>query len=643
MKKYLLLILLIGSLPKSHAQVTRHLPVGLRQAEIPAAIRNRSVKHPYRTGLKGSEAGIPISAPALTRTASQPVYLDSIIGFTYYDLQTNRSIGNRLVVNNDGTISAVWNYAMSLGPPLNRGTGYAYFDGTMWFPHSGAIATVNTGWPNIVVTASGHEMDIAHTLDGTNSNRISVTWRAQKGTGAWTQTFPWGPSSDIWPRACSGETNDTVYAIWKGGGAGSFGVPPLVIAGQNGPIFFSRSNDGGQTWEPKRIIALIDSNYYYGFEADSYSIHARGQVVAISYSGNFNDVGLLKSLDGGDTWTKTIIQTHPIPHYGLDVLTDVDGNGTIDTISNNAGDSKVLIDHNGMCHIWFSDYRWMDDDSTDESYSYFPNVDGLYYWNESMPTDGYSLIATAQDFNGNGMLDLPTTGMCAPWGTYYGGYTIFPSAGIDDNGKIYLAYSTINESGDTVYYQQAHRNVYMMTLAPPYNPADWTYPYNIIPLYADGGAGEEQEGVFACVGPRVESNYAYVLYQRDNAPGHALSTIGTCDQMNNNNQASDIVLTRVVTATVGIRTDNSNDLFVTQNYPNPAEQVTYFNIHLRKSSPVLITVSDMIGSIIHRDSHSSMSAGLHTLQFETGAWRAGIYFYTVEAGGLKSTRKMIVR
>jgi hypothetical protein len=58
---------------------------------------------------------------------------EQIIGETYYDLQTNSSIQNRLFVHDDRSISATWTMSPDIQTNFpNRGTGYNYFDGVSW-------------------------------------------------------------------------------------------------------------------------------------------------------------------------------------------------------------------------------------------------------------------------------------------------------------------------------------------------------------------------------------------------------------------------------------------------------------------------------------------------------------------------------
>lgn len=177
---------------------------------------------------------------------------------------------------------------------------------------------------------------------------------------------------------------------------------------------------------------------------------------------------------------------------------DTNSDGIPDTLLATGGDAAVLIDENDLCHVVFSDVRWMSDGATAGSYSYFPGTDGLEYWNENMATGGYVFIAAAEDFNGNGVLDVPEDQTCSfQWGNYGGGITGLPSLGLGDNNTIYLSYQTINELADTAQYHQAHRHVYIMTS--PDHGQTWTYPYNIVPTIAQGGDGENQEAVFAAL------------------------------------------------------------------------------------------------------------------------------------------------
>ena len=223
MKKYLLAVLVIISAINSNAQIRILLPLGFKRAEVPAWIKG-----------KFPEKNIPLRKTILPDANSQlrisAGVTEELIGDSYYDLQTNGSISNRLCVNDNGTISAAWtispNQISTTTPPYPaRGTGYNFHDSNGWIYPAGPSAReehVRTGFPNIVVTPTA-ELIIAHQAVGsTDSSSIIVSRRSGRGTGQWTSSLPWGHSFDIWSKACaaaSSGSNENVYVIFRGDSA----------------------------------------------------------------------------------------------------------------------------------------------------------------------------------------------------------------------------------------------------------------------------------------------------------------------------------------------------------------------------------------------------------------------------------------
>jgi hypothetical protein len=58
---------------------------------------------------------------------------ETVIGTSTYDLQSNACVQNRILVHDDGTISAGWTMSQQYNTSYpDRGTGYNFFDGTTW-------------------------------------------------------------------------------------------------------------------------------------------------------------------------------------------------------------------------------------------------------------------------------------------------------------------------------------------------------------------------------------------------------------------------------------------------------------------------------------------------------------------------------
>jgi len=84
-----------------------------------------------------------------------------------------------------------------------------------------------------------------------------------------------------------------------------------------------------------------------------------------------------------------------------------------------------------------------------------------------------------------------------------------------------------------------------------------------------------------------------------------------------------------------------NQTIDTHNFPNPFTNQTTITYTLPEDSPVTLSVYDGTGrqvALLHHD--ETKSAGTHTVNFEGGAYPAGIYYYTIQAGAYSGTQKM---
>ena len=451
------------------------------------------------------------------------------IGQTVYDLQSNQCTPyGRFVYYDDGTMGAVW--TMGTGTYTDRGTGYNFFNGTSWGPEPTArIENTKTGWPSYCALGPTGEVTIAH-VSGTAP--LVVCKRATKGTGAWTQYTYAGPSGHqlLWPRMVSGGTDhNTIHIIGLTAPVANGGTAYL---GQDGAVCYSRSTDGGVTWDKSNVVLDgTGSSDYVSFGGDAYSfVEPKGDNLAIIYCDNQNDFFVMKSTDAGETWSKTVIWDHPYPHWN--------GTSATDTFYCPDGSAHGAFDNNGLLHIVFGVNRAMADGS---AASWFPFVDGIAYWNENLPTwtggtqheqeycldpntldQQGSLVGWMQDINGNGQLDLVGTATTI-FGLYYLSPSSMPQLAIDNNNMLYLMYSGITETFDNG--TQQYRHIWGR------GSEDGGQTWGNFMDFTGDVLHAYDECVFPVIAAKTDDN-VHCIYQADNEPG--LSVRGDLDPAGDN-------------------------------------------------------------------------------------------------------------
>lgn len=500
-----------------------------QRTTIQSEVRNQA--QPYVKAYAGNEKThnlVRSNNPRVTTPNQQKAITEIVIGGTTYDLQSNAAVQNRLFRHSDGTISAAWTYSNSgdLAAP-DRGTGYAYFDGTSWSTAPTArIEPQRNGWPSMSATTTGKEVIVSHNNTATN---LYVTTRPSKGTGSWSHSSINGPTSNgnLWPRMVVGGANgQTVHVISVTTPTANGGV---VHQGLDGALTYSRSTDGGVTWDINQVVLpqLTAAAGFYGFSGDQYSIDAKGDTVAFVFGGFEESVCLMKSTDNGTNWTMTIVYGHPmgLSWNTANSISDADGDAVADTLNVCDGTPTVLIDNNGICHVAFGVMRILKDDPNANGVSFFPATSGLAYWNETMKDANNdplcpNIIIDVEDRDNSGTVfdDLTNIDQIA---RYYISLTSQPSMGIDANGTLYMAYSALMEgtnNGNGQYY----RNIHIMKSTD--NGANWSIPLNVT-------NDDFSEGVFASVAKNVGAE-VHLIYQRDSEPG--LAVRGDEDPFNQN-------------------------------------------------------------------------------------------------------------
>jgi hypothetical protein len=339
---------------------------------------------------------------------------ESIIGLTYYDVQSIRAMQNRIFVFDDGTIGAVWNANFEAPPWSAMGIGYNFFDGTSW--GSPPYQTVFGGNP---INPSYTDFNInGEIIACQDNNGIVLGTRENHGTGNW-QVYPLNNSGGKHPViVTTGPNNSILHLLFLNPDPTA---PPTEPQPCRGFIQYAHSPDGGISWNILPFDGL-GPDQYLGFTVGSYvwAEPKDDNVLAFVAGDYLTDLVLMKSNDGGNSWQKTVIWQHPYPFMEIFSFDS-------DTFYCNDGGITVALDNEFNAHVAFGISRVYSSTSQDSIW-YCPYVGAIAYWNEGMPAFSnninalnpygvsgseliidYNLIGYFQDINGNGQID--TMGM----------------------------------------------------------------------------------------------------------------------------------------------------------------------------------------------------------------------------------------
>ncbi len=560
-------------------------------------------------------------------------YFEEDIGTTYYDLQTNYSTQQRIHVFDDGTIGTVWTMGYDYPNFMDdRGTGYNYFDGTAWqlWPTE-RIESQRSGWASYAPLGENGELIVSH-LSGADIDGLLFNKRINKGVGDWEEWNFTGPQlfeDIIFPRMATGGVNNSVIhllAVTK---------PYNPYQGQISAILYSRSMDGGSTWNPENyVFPEIDNTHYVGFDGDTYDIKAEGDIVGILIGSPWIDLLLLKSTDSGNTWEKTIIWEHPYPMWNF--------NNMFPTDTFYCADGAHSLDFNdeGIVHVVFGINRTVCDGA---GTYWFPAVGGIGYWNENRPSfsnnlnalspyghpdseleEDYSLIGWTQDINGNGQLEF-----LDDWGTYYLGFSSMPQIVVDDMNRIFVVYSSVTETYDNGI--QNYRHLWGRYSLDGYTWSSFLHLTNDL-------CHCMHENVFPSLATYSDGwlNY-YLTFQYDPEPGMAVR--GDNDPFFEN-----FISFMAVDVITGIAKNMEpvKNLKVSQNVPNPFSDETLVQIELTESCNISLEIINLTGQKVLGIKEGYLQAGVHNITIDVEGLNPGLYFYTVKAGEAAVTRKMIV-
>ena len=630
-----------------------------------------------KTTITGNEVG---TAPAINTPMMLKAAKAKYIGTTFYDCQTNSSIGQRIIAHADGTISACWTGAAANAD--TRGTGYNYFDGNNWGPNTtNRIEQSKHGWPSMVAVGNA-EIVASHS----GQRGLTISTRATKGTGEWNYSTLVGPevttkngtsTALMWPSMVA--NGNTIHLFCCTDPDGEY--HGTVAQGVYYKGTYNASANTVEWGEPTIIPGTGSDAGILEFGGDSYNMAVNGDNVAILFCHNPSDLFYCISNDNGATWTKNVIFDNPIENYKESTTLVTDTPYTTD------GNGSIAIGDDGVVHVAFGITRFLNDKVDDAQYSYFPGIGACLYWNSTMDPiervdsplfalepqyllDKYTMM-TMMDITGDSMLYYLRNLEFAKYGT---GMVSMPQLAVKD-GKVYWIYTSMLEypfydAGGQKNYQ--FRGVFgiksddngqtwdktkisWLSYLPELFQVDWdaynaldstatvdemqntiiTESENVYPVLArdivDGKLNMFwQNGYLAGCAIKennvaISPNEAYMYWLRIDA--NELGTFNNIGEVCKGNFQ-------------GITPTNS--LSEMRIYPNPAVESVNIQVASSKNEQVRLTISNLLGQVVYTES-TQLYNGINYMKVNVSNLKSGVYVVNVKSNSGSTTQKLIVR
>jgi hypothetical protein len=610
MKKILLIILCISIAVITFGQ--------LWKVKGPDHLVNKTEKALQKTPDTQSFAANPIVGQKFT---------EEYIGETKYDLQGYGGMTNKIYAYPDGTVGAIWMMAFDEGTWNDRGTGYNYFNGQTWGPlPTERLESGRTGFPCYGPYGENGEITAAHYLPSTDWV-ILFNKRDTKGEGDWEEFMLEGPESGVglvWPTiVTNGEDNQTIHVL-----AESYGN---VYNGQTNALLYSRSTDGGLTWDIQNyVFDDLGPETFATIDAEGYAwAEPKGEVLAFAIGFDAGDGYIMKSEDNGENWDQILVYESPYPlPPGAASLPYGGGDGSM----------AVAIDSQNNAHVVFGRMRHVYDDAG--VLNFYPLTEGLIYWNETMDELDSTIVSfyTLDYLFENGNLIgwiVPNNGdsTIIDFDSYQVSLTSFPQITIDDNDNIFVIYSALAAGYDNDL--KNFRHIFANSSNDGGQTWNGTIDFNTDLIYLFS------ECVYPNMSPTMTGSEVHFTFQRDDIPGNAvwLEHHSIVD--------NDIVYMSYETNfTTGIqpndqRIETSFELLGI--YPNPLRENTSVWIILKKQTNLTVRITDITGRMVDSYELGLLDDGRHEITIYRKNLKAGIYYYSVVADGEALTQKMIVQ
>ena len=145
-----------------------------------------------------------------------------------------------------------------------------------------------------------------------------------------------------------------------------------------------------------------------------------------------------------------------------------------------------------------------------------------------------------------------------------------------------------------------------------------------------------------------------MMWQRDEYPGTNLqnnvASVGNHPTTENKILYTAIPVNDILTDQLGmqwglkVEEPNTGEvLLVSQNYPNPTSGLTNITVNLNAPGDLNLTVRNAAGMELKNITLSNLYRGTHNISLDASDLAAGVYTYSITAGGSTITNSMLVK
>ena len=601
---------------------------------------------------------------------------------TYYDLQSNQYVANRMFQLPDGSVAITATMSHEANQVANdRGTGYNFYsasEGSWLDMPEERVEPFKTGWPSIAQWKENGEILLAH-----GNGHMQCFTRETAGQGEWQYRgalpdYPEGyPYSEYptWPRVVTcGENHNVIIAVAA--------LQHSISSDETDVRTCLFRSEDAENWTVS-YGPLEEYDYHINaFSADDYALAANGHTVALLYSGQLtNSVWMFKSTDDGLSWNTTKVWENPYEGRSYDYENGQPW-GMEDTLfipMNGA----ITVDNSGVAHVALNTHEIIHTEDNEEGYyTYFSGrtVDGILYWNDTQEAPiqdtyhpEYANIPHLAGPNPHHAARLwwpipddPGYVQMVPDSTkwigfipmyenigwendqYYHGDEYYPkfygasghpALSCDPKGNLACAFS----SPCTNRPNPGQDNKYFRSIYVSYRNVDEGYWHQVEDDLTDDFMLSLSEFVFTnSVTNTINDGEYWFGFQQDDMIGFYWGSNASQAEATNN----EIVAVRVVAdpAFVGVSENHEavNPMTATRVYPNPATDMLNIEVNASQASEMNISVYNIMGQNV-MNQNVNITTGMNINPINVSELNSGIYFVTVKANGFENTMKFIVK